>query len=309
MPQGVSRPLVIAHRGASGHRPEHTIEAYRLAIDMGADVIEPDLVVTNDGFLIARHENEIGETTDVAQKFPGRQRTKTIDGKSVTGWFTEDFTLAEIRTLRARERLAFRSHAYDGQFSIPTLEEVLALAAAESKARGRQIAVYPETKHPSYFRGLGLPLEDRLLASLKRHGLTSHASPVFVQSFEPSSLQYLRTRTAVKLVLLVQVSVDVTPEKLPAIGRYADGIGVEKRLIIPVDDGGRTQSPTTLVGEAHRAGLFVHVWTLRREPQFLPVSYDGDMAAEARQFADLGVEGIFTDYPDIVAGAMQPATR
>jgi glycerophosphoryl diester phosphodiesterase len=298
-------PIVIAHRGASGHRPEHTIEAYTLAIEMGADVIEPDLVSTKDGVLIARHENEIGSTTDVAVKFPDRQRIKTIDGTSVTGWFTEDFTLAEIKTLRARERLEFRSHAYDGQFAIPTFDEVLALASKKSLELGRPIGVYPETKHPTYFRGIGLPLEDRLLAALRMYGLTEKTSPVFIQSFEPSSLRYLRTRTSARLVQLTDRAADVTPEKLAEIATYADGIGVEKKLIIPVDEHGAAQAPTSLVRDAHAAKLFVHVWTLRREPQFLPASYRGDLAAEVRQFVETGIDGLFTDFPDVAASVIK----
>ena len=184
--------LIIAHRGASGHRPEHTLEAYSLAIDMGADVIEPDIVATKDGALVARHENEIGTTTDVAEKFPDRKTTKTVDGASITGWFTEDFTLAELKTLRARERLAFRSHAYDGQFVIPTFDEVIELADRRSASAGRRIGVYPETKHPTYFRSIGLPLEQRVLDVLATHGKQSRADLVFVQSFEPSSLRTLR---------------------------------------------------------------------------------------------------------------------
>ena len=303
--QSDATPLVIAHRGASGHRPEHTLEAYTLAIAMGADVIEPDLVSTKDGVLIARHENEIGGTTDVAQKFASRKTTKKIDGASISGWFTEDFTLAEIKTLRARERLEFRSHDYDGKFTIPTFEEVVVLAETKSRELGRPIGIYPETKHPTYFRGINLSLEDTLLQQLKAHKLTDKSSAVFIQSFEPSSLQYLRPRTNVRLVQLLQSPGDVTPAKLAAIKVYADGIGVEKRLVVPVGQDGATQAPTTLVRDAHGAGLFVHVWTLRREAQFLPKSYQGDMAAEVKQFVELGVDGMFTDFPDIAAGVIK----
>src|SRR5882724_2699230 len=175
-------PLVIGHRGASGHRPEHTLGGYALAIDMGADFIEPDLVSTKDSVLVARHENEIGGTTDVASKFPNRKTTKRIDGVAVTGWFTEDFTLAELRTLRARERLAFRSHAHDGEETIPTFAEIIALVERESGRRGRAIGIYPETKHPTHFRSIGLPLEEPLLAELARHGWTTKQAPVFIQS-------------------------------------------------------------------------------------------------------------------------------
>lgn len=298
-------PLIIAHRGASGHRPEHTVEAYALAIDMGADVIEPDLVSTKDGVLVARHENEIGGTTDAPAKFPGRKTTKTIDNQQVTGWFVEDFTWAEIQTLRAVERLAFRSHDYDGRFSIPRFEDVISLAAERGRTLGREIAVYPETKHPSYFRGIGLPIEERLIEVAAAHGLTTKASLIFIQSFEPSSLQRLRPLTRVRLVQLLPAGAEPSPARLEAIARYADGIGPEKRLIVPVRPDGSLGTPTNLVRDAHAAGLFVHVWTLRREPQFLPGGYGGDFAREFRQFADLGVEGIFTDFPDAGVEALK----
>ena len=302
-------PIVIGHRGASGYRPEHTLESYRLAIEQGADVIEPDVVRSKDGVLIARHENEIGTTTDVATKFPSRKVTKQIDGTSLSGWFTEDFTLAELQTLRAKERLEGRSHDFDGQFLVPTLDAVLDLAASESKARGRAIGVYPETKHPTYFRSIGLPLEEALLERLTAHGLTDASSPVFIQSFEPSSLQRLRPLTRMRLVQLLDERATVTPERLRAIRAFADGIGATKTLLIPVTKDGVTQPPTTLVADAHAAGLFVHVWTLRRDPMFLPASYKGDAAAEAREFAALGVDGIFTDFPDVVVNALRGVVK
>ena len=298
-------PLVIAHRGASGHRPEHTIEGYTLAIDMGADVIEPDLVSTKDGALIARHENEIGSTTDVATKFASRKTTKTIDGMSVTGWFTEDFTLAEINTLRANERLAFRSHDFDGKFQIPTFDEVLDLAAAKSRATGRTIGVYPETKHPTYFRSINLGIEEPMLAVLKKRGYDKKDSPVFIQSFEASSLQRMRPLTGARLVMLVSSPATVTAAKLAEMRAFADGVGAEKRLVLPVGPDGNVQAPTSLVKDAHAAGLFVHIWTLRKEAQFLPKNYGGDMGAEARQFAELGVDGIFSDFPDLVAAVLK----
>ena len=298
-------PLVIAHRGASGHRPEHTIEGYTLAIDMGADVIEPDLVSTKDGALIARHENEIGSTTDVATKFASRKTTKTIDGMSVTGWFTEDFTLAEIKTLRANERLAFRSHDFDGKFQIPTFDEVLDLAAAKSRATGRTIGVYPETKHPTYFRSINLGIEEPMLAVLKKRGYDKKDSPVFIQSFEASSLQRMRPLTGARLVMLVSSPATVTAAKLAEMRAFADGVGAEKRLVLPVGPDGNVQAPTSLVKDAHAAGLFVHIWTLRKEAQFLPKNYGGDMGAEARQFAELGVDGIFSDFPDLVAAVLK----
>jgi glycerophosphoryl diester phosphodiesterase len=306
---GSRRPLVIGHRGASGYRPEHTIESYALAIAMGADVIEPDLVSTRDGVLVARHENEIGETTDVQIKYPDRRMTRTIDGQVITGWFTEDFSLAELQTLRAKERLPFRSHAFDGRFNIPTFEQIVELAAAKSRELKRPIAVYPETKHPSYFRSLNLALEPRLVAALEAHGLRHKTDPVFIQSFEPSSLQTLRPLTGVRLVQLLDEDNDASPARLADIARYADGIGPNKRLVVPAEASGRLLPPTALVANAHAAGLFVHVWTMRPEAEFLSPSYGGDPLKEYRQFAALGVDGIFTDVPDQAVAALRLLPR
>ncbi|HKE83491.1 MAG TPA: glycerophosphodiester phosphodiesterase [Vicinamibacterales bacterium] len=294
-------PIIIGHRGASGHRPEHTIESYRLAIEMGADYIEPDLVSTKDGVLIARHENEIGGTTDVAAKFPDRRRTATIDGQTVTGWFTEDFTLAEIKTLRARERLEFRSHTFDGQFDIPTFDEVIEFAQRRGRETGRTIGIYPETKHPTYFRTIGRPLEEHLLASLQAHGWNTRESPVFIQSFETENLRALRHQTTVRLILLLD-SPQPQPlddTRLRDIASYADGVGLNTRLVIPAGPNRRLLPPTDIISRAHAAGLLVHVWTLRKEPTFLSPTYNGDFEAEFRQFRDLGVDGIFTDFPDV----------
>src|SRR5215472_15600729 len=295
-------PLIIGHRGASGHRPEHTLASYRLAAIMGADFIEPDLVSTKDGVLIARHENEIGDTTDVATKFPDRKRTKHIDEVDVTGWFTEDFTLAEIKTLRAKERLPFRSHNFDGLFDVPTFDEVIELAQKMSAEMGRPIGVYPETKHPTYFRSIGLPLEERLLEGLDRQGWNRRDSPVFIQSFE-DNLRRMRTQTGVRMIRLLEGDVPSDAE-LREIATYADGIGPDARMVLPVDGDRRLQSPTDLVKRAHTAGLLVHVWTLRGEPEFLSPSYHGDFDAEFRQFRDLGVDGIFTDFPDAAYRAL-----
>lgn len=303
-------PLVIAHRGASGHRPEHTLEAYVLAVEMGADYIEPDLVITKDGVLVARHENEIGETTDVGDRFPNRRTTKTIDGQQVTGWFTEDFTLDELRTLRAKERLPIRSQAYNGQFLVPTFREVLALADSLGRARGRAVGVYPETKHPSYFRQIGLPLEEPLLADLKAAGLDRADAPVFIQSFEVDNLKALKGQTDVPLIQLVAGGVPadlaargetrtyadmLTPDGLREVATYAAGIGPEKRLVLPSDSG-----ETSLVRNAHTAGLAVHIWTLRTEPVFIGKRFGGDAESEARAFIAAGVDGIFTDFPDVL---------
>ncbi|MEO7714182.1 MAG: glycerophosphodiester phosphodiesterase [Gemmatimonadaceae bacterium] len=310
------RPLVIAHRGASGHRPEHTLAAYALAIDMGADYIEPDLVITRDSVLVARHENEIGGTTDVAMRYPERGTAKTIDGARIEGWFTEDFTLAELKTIRTKERIPTRSHAHDGADQIPTFEEILDLVAQRSRATGRRIGIYPETKHSSYFRALGRPLEEPLLTALARRGLTTKVSPVFIQSFEVANLRALHERTGARLVQLIgatgappdaslladvprDVASMITPAGLAAIARYADAIGVEKSLVQPLASDGTLGAPTSLVADAHRAGLKIHVWTLRSDPEFLPAAYGGDAGAEWRRFAALGVDGMFGDFPDV----------
>jgi len=300
-----SKPLIIGHRGASGHRPEHTLEGYRLAAEMGADFIEPDLVSTKDGVLIARHENEIGGTTDVAVRFPARRTTKTVDGQAITGWFTEDFTLAEIKTLRAKERLAFRSHAYDGQFGIATFDEVIELAQQLGRELNRPIGVYPETKHPTYFRHLGLPLEEKLIASLAKHGWNRKDAPVFIQSFEPDSLRFLRGKTSVRLIQLTSDASMVDDGGLKKIAEYADGIGPEKRLIVPIGADGSIGTPTDLVQRAHAAGLLVHIWTIRVDKEFLPAGYHGRGEAEYEQFRDLGVDGLFTDFPDVAAKVLR----
>jgi len=300
----VPTPLIIGHRGAAGHRPEHTLAGYRLGAEMGADYIEPDLVATKDGVLVARHENEIGSTTDAATKFPDRKRTRTIDGTSITGWFSEDFTLPELKTLRARERLEFRSHGWDGQFEVPTFDEVIQLAQQLGVELGRPIGVYPETKHPTYFRTIGLPLEDRLLAALDRRGWNTADAPVFIQSFE-TNLRDIRPKTTIKLIQLIERNVP-TDEELRTITSYADGIGPNTRLVIPAAPDGTLLPPNDLVARAHAAGLLVHVWTLRSEPVFLSRSYLGDPGAEFRQFRDLQVDGMFTDFPDAAARALKP---
>ena len=313
VPVSAQTPLVIAHRGASGYRPEHTLEGYALAIAQGADYIEPDLVSTKDGVLIARHENEIGTTTDVADKFPTRRTRKLIDGDSVSGWFTEDFTLAELRTLRAKERLLFRSHDYDGRFAVPTFADVLALADSAGRRRGRTVGVYPELKHPTYFASIGLPLEERLLSALKARGLDRRDAPVFVQSFETAALKWLRPRTSVRLVMLLsgndrpfdlmkagdrRTGSDLaTPAGLREIAGFADVVGVNIRMIVRADS---ASLPTTLIRDAHAAGLAVHVWTLRSETLFLGTRYGGDPLAEVREFARLGVDGMFGDFPDVM---------
>ena len=311
-------PVIIGHRGASGDRPEETLAAYTLASQLGADYIEPDLVSTKDGILVARHENEIGGTTDVAQKFPERRRLGSIDGDTVTGWWTEDFTLAELKTLRARERIASRGHAYDGQFELATFDEVLDLAVHLGLARGRPLGVYPETKHAAYFRKIGLPLEEKLVASLKRVGWNRKSAPVFIQSFEIRSLIRLRPLTTARLIQLVNVTTSPpdsaavtfvsmqTPAGLRTVRRYADGIGVAKDLIMVAGADSLPGRATSLVRDAHAAGLLVHIWTVRSDAPFLPTMWHGDQAAEVRFFAKAGVDGMFTDFPGNAVKALRP---
>lgn len=317
----LSKPIVIAHRGASGLRPEHTIAAYRLAIEQGADFIEPDLVLTADNVFIARHENDITGTTDVSTRpeYAARKTTKVIDGESHTGWFAEDFTLREIKTLRAKERLPqFRpeSATYDGRFEIPTLAEVIALAKEGSRLTGRTIGIYPETKHPSYFQSIGKPMEAKLVAELKKAGWDSADAPVFIQSFEVNNLKALKGMTKVRLIQLMDAAggpadagkngvsssyaAMATPEGLRVIASYAYGIGPNKNLIW---DG--KAAPTTLVDDAHAAGLRLHPWTFRAENAFLPAVYrngtdpetHGDIATEIQAYLKLGIDGFFTDFP------------
>ncbi len=313
-------PIIIAHRGASGERPEHTIASYTLAIEQGADYIEPDLVMTKDGVLVARHENEISETTDVADKpeFADRKATKTIDGQKMTGWFTEDFTLAELKTLRAKERLPMlrkANMAYDGQFEIPTFEEIIQLAKAKEKETGRRIGIYPETKHPTYFSSIGLPHEAALLAMLEKHGYTGKDDPLFIQSFEVGNLKALRGKTKLRLIQLMskddgpaddpasKYATMATPDGLKVVAAYADGIGVEKAMVIPRTLLGNLGEPTSLVADAHSVGLDVHIWTLRRENYFLPLGQrnglnpagHGDLVAEIKAFLATGIDGFFSD--------------
>jgi glycerophosphoryl diester phosphodiesterase len=316
-----AEPLVIGHRGASGYRPEHTLASYELAARQGADFIEPDLVVTKDGVLVARHEPEISTTTDVAAhpEFAARRTTKLLDGVPTTGWFTEDFTLAELKTLRAKERIPAvrpQNATFDGQFEIPTFQEVIDLRARLSRELRREIGIYPETKHPTYFRNLGLPLEERLVWALRRNGLDNKRAPVFVQSFEVGSLRRLRGLTRARLVQLVDArggpadlpgrryAEMVTPAGLAEVATYADAVGVEKSLVQPLAPDGSLGAPTALVRDAHRAGLAVHVWTLRSDSTFLPRAYRGDAAAEWRRFAALGVDGMFGDFPDVGVRAL-----
>ncbi|WP_320668990.1 glycerophosphodiester phosphodiesterase [Patulibacter defluvii] len=325
---------VYAHRGASGYRPEHTEGAYELAIQQGADVIEPDLVSTRDGVLVDRHENEISGTTDVAARpeFADRKRTKTIDGQSVTGWFTEDFTLAELRTLRAKERLpALRPQnvQYDGRWKVPTFQEVIDIARDASRRTGRTIAIAPEIKHSTYFHGIGFDPERALVDVLRRNRLDNRRSPVIVQSFEVANLRWLDRHAKVRTVQLLDASgqpADVaaaggtttyadlaTPAGLRGIARYADAVSPNTAWIVPRDASGRSLPPTSFVADAHRAGLPVVVWTFRRENSFLPLerrngsdpATPGDLRGYITQFLRLGVDAVFTDNPDIGVAAVR----
>jgi glycerophosphoryl diester phosphodiesterase len=320
-------PLIIGHRGACGYRPEHSRSSYELAILLGADFIEPDLVPTKDGELVARHENEIGRSTDVAEKFPERKTKKTIDGDEIEGWFTEDFTLAELKTLRVKAStdFPFRSQAWNGIDQILTLQEVIDIARVKGKQAGRVIGVYPETKHPTYFRSIGLPLEDRLIAILAKNGLNKIASPVFIQSFELSSLRLMRPKTQARMMFLLDApqirpfdhvaSGDpraygdlLKPAGLREIAKTAQAIGPWKRLIIGETDGALTQ-PTHLVADAHQAGLAVHIYTMRDEPKYLNAVYRNDPIPEYLDFFRLGVDAVFSDFADSAGRARRAFLR
>ena len=332
-------PIVIGHRGASGYVPEHTLTSYFIAIQEGADYVEPDLVMTKDGVLVARHENEIGGTTNVAEhpEFASRRTTKVIDGTPVTGWFTEDFTLAELKTLRARERIPDTrpgNTRFDGQFEIPTFEEILTLVHGveeQREARARQlgqpaprrIGVYPETKHPTYFASAGLPMEELLVRTLERHGYQGRHGLAYIQSFEVGNLKALSKMTQLPLVQLIEASgapydfvaqrdprtyADIiTPAGLAEIATYAQAIGPSKLLIIPRTADSRLGKPTALVDNAHASGLLVHAWTFRAENAFLPVDLQhgtspaalGNLRQELLPYLRTGMDGFFTDQPDM----------
>ncbi|MDB5736663.1 MAG: glycerophosphodiester phosphodiesterase [Sphingomonas bacterium] len=322
---------VFGHRGSSALRPEHTLASYAKAIADGADFIEPDLVPTKDGVLVARHENNIAGTTDVARhpEFAARKARKTIDGAVQEGWFTEDFTLAELKTLRAIERLSKvrpQNAAFDGQFDIPTWYEVIDFAAAESAARGRTIGLIPEIKHSTYFRGIGLPSEERFVESLGAHAYTQRA-PIEVQSFEVGNLKWLRAKIGrpanIKLFQLVTGQgggpIDaggklsyadmMTPAGLADVARYADVLGPDTRAVIPLGADGRLARPSTLVADAHKAGLLVRPWTFRPENHFLAADFRNDAGdaarnpegsiAEMRAYLAAGIDGFFTDDPGL----------
>ena len=352
-------PLVVAHRGASGYLPEETYEAYVKAIDLGADFVEPDLVSTQDGVLIARHDPNLAYSTNVASlaQFAARQRTVSVDGEVQTGWFASDFTLAEIKTLGGISTDAERPQQYNGLYKIVTFQELVDLVKAKSASTGRIIGVYPETKNPTDHRDLGLPLEDKLIAIINAAGWNSKTAPIFVQSFEPSSLKYMRSKGLnVRMVQLVDGddydfrngTVDnpdasiysrpydwaragdtrkfpamLTPAGLAEVKTYADGIGPWKPYIVPVKgsfnaagqmidvngDGktnlndASTQAATTLIADAHKAGLFVHAYTFRNEKRRLAFDYQGDPQAEYLQVFRLGIDGVFSDFADTAIAA------
>jgi glycerophosphoryl diester phosphodiesterase len=329
------QPLVIAHRGASGYVPEHTLTSYFIGMQFGADYVEPDLVMTKDGVLVARHENEIGGTTNVADhpEFADRKTTKTIDGVALTGWFTEDFTLAELKTLRAKERIPQIRAAnarFDGNFEVPTFEEVLSLVQAVEKQREasarqqgkrppKRIGVYPETKHPSYFRGIHLAMEGPVVRTLKKFGYEGSDAPIFIQSFEVQNLKDLSHMTRIPLIQLLSGSgapydfvlagdkrtyADIIkPSGLREVATYAYGIGPDKGMVIPRNADGSLAAPTTLVRDAHAAGLKVHAYTFRAENNFLPLEFRsssdpteyGDLEGEIKAHLAAGLDGFFTD--------------
>jgi len=335
-PHHEAEPLVLGHRGASGYVPEHTLTAYFIAIQFGADFVEPDLVMTKDGVLVARHENEIGGTTNVADhpEFASRRTTKAIDGVSLTGWFTEDFTLAELKTLRAKERIPQLRPAnsrFDGTFEIPTFEEVLnlvqqvekqreAAARQQGKPAPKRIGVYPETKHPSYFRGISLPMEAQVVRTLKKFGYEGRNAPIFIQSFEVGNLKDLSHMTRIRLIQLLSAAGQpydfvlahdprgyadlIKPAGLKEVASYAYGIGPEKSMVIPRNADGSLAAPTTLVRDAHKAGLKVHAYTFRAENNFLPLEFRsstdptefGDLVGEIKAHLAVGLDGFFTDH-------------
>jgi glycerophosphoryl diester phosphodiesterase len=344
-----NRPLVIGHRGASGFVPEHTLQSYRLAIKLGADYVEPDLVATKDGVLIARHEPFIGTTdtsdrdsTNVADhpEFANRVATKTLDGVPTEGWWASDFTLAEIKTLRAKQTRGSRPTRFDGRFKIPTLQEIIDVVKRQSRKQGRRIGIYPETKHPTFHRSIGLALERRLVRVLKRNDLNRRTSPVFIQSFEQSNLKRLNRMTPVRLIQLMDANdtdpVTGLPTYAPPFDRpydwtasgnptllartfgyfatnagldevktYADGIGPWKVYIIPTTGGGGgdVKPPTDLVRRAHARGLLVHTWTFRDDA--FPTGYPGGPVDEFLAIYRLGVDGVFADFPDTAFAARE----
>lgn len=319
-----SKPLIVGHRGAPGHVPEHTLRSYSLAIELGADVVEPDLVMTKDNVLIARHENEISETTNVSEVFPSRKTVKVIDGEKKEGFFTEDFTLAEIKKLKAKERLASRSHAEDGLHQVPTLEEIIQLVQQQEKLLNKKIGLIPEIKHSTYFRGLHFDVEKSLVGMLKKHKLNTKDSFVMIQSFEVGNLKNLRKMTPVSLVQLIEdpnkkpydvekaggsltYMAMISDAGLADIKKYADWVSPHKGYIVQVDAKNQTHA-SDLVARAHKAGLKVMPYTFRSDKEFLSPAYKGNPSLEYLQFFNLGVDGLFTDFSDDAVKAWKSAT-
>jgi glycerophosphoryl diester phosphodiesterase len=318
--QGGDKVLIIAHRGASGYRPDHTLQSYQLAIEQGADFVEADLVLTKDGVLICRHECDLGETTDVAQRFPQRKRKALIDGEAVEGWFAHDFTLAEIKTLRARQPLAFRDPSFDGKFEVPTFEEQLELVKSANTKRKEPIGIIPEIKHSTYHAKLGLAIEDRLLTLLSKYGYTTRESPCVIQSFEVDNLKALSARTKVRLLQLIGGPEDIpgdvlarggtttyadltSAQGLAEIARYAWAVGPSKATALPVGPDGRLTHVVPWLSDAKRAGLKLIVHTFRNEPRYLAKDFSGDPLKEYARWFEIGVDGVFTDYPDTAQSA------
>ncbi len=326
-PDGFTTPVVIAHRGASGYRPEHTLAAYELAVDLGADFIEPDLVMTRDGVLVARHEPDISETTNVADRpeFADRQMTKQIDGAVVSGWFVDDFTLAELKNLRAREprgQTRRESAGYDGCFEVPTFEECLQLRADLARSSGRSIGIIPEIKHSTYLHEQGFDPEAEMTRLAEEYLLNHPEAPLWVQSLEVTSLKKLRRHGfQARTTFITEVKGGpwdlgeastsfaelTTARSLRTLSRWIDGIAPDKAQVIPLRADGALGEPTTLVADAHAAGLTVTPWTFRAENEFLPASHRrgsdpatfGDAVDEVLAFFHAGVDGIFCDHPDV----------
>lgn len=313
-------PMVVGHRGASGILPEHTLESYQMAINFGADFIEPDVVSTKDGVLVIRHDIEIGETTNVADKFPDRKSERMIDGIRVVGWFVDDFSLAELREITARQRVPTRDQNFNDKFQIPTLEEVIQLVLKASINRGGPVGIYIETKHPSYFQAHGLKLEDKIVALLNKYDLNCRSAPVIIQSFEPSNLRELHAKTPVRKMQLIgevekrpfdfTINGDLRtygdllkPAGLKEISEYADAIGPAKQHILPPLPDGSLKAPTELVNDAHAVGLEVHPYTFKQDPGIVPQSFDGDLATEMGVYFSLGADAIFSDWPNVAVQA------
>ncbi len=336
-----AKPTIYGHRGASGYRPEHTLASYRLAARMGADYVEPDLVPTKDGVLVARHESAIGGTTDVSAhpEFLARRTTKIIDGATFANeWFTEDFTLAELKTLRAKERLPDvrqRNTIYNGRYTIPTFQEVIDLRDQVSRELHRKVGLIPELKHSTYFRSIGLGLEEPFVATLRRNGIANRGGKVTVQSFEIANLKSLnRILRGVPIVQLfggktarpgdvlaaggtTTYAQMATPAGLREIAKYADVASPSKDYIVPRDAAGTSLAPTSFVADAHAAGLDVVAYTFRNENTFLPLELRssanpieyGNAIAEYEQFFALGVDGVFSDNPDTAKAARDEEWR